>query len=404
MSFAPIERVVQALRQGELIVLVDDPSRENEGDLVVAAEHATPEAVNFMASHGRGLVCVPMLPERLVELRLPLMVREASPGERYHTDFTVSVDYRGTTTGISAHERAATIRALIDPTTRPDDLRRPGHVFPIRSAPGGVLARAGHTEASLELARAAGLYPAAVICEIMGRDGSMARLPELGRFAHRHGLLLATIADVVRHRLWEEPVVRRVAEAGIPTELGDFRALGYQGLEDAGQHLALVKGRVSGSSRVLVRVHSECLTGDVFGSLRCDCGTQLEEALRRMAGVERGVIVYTRGHEGRGIGLLHKLAAYSLQESGRDTVEANEDLGLPPDARDYRIAAAILRDLEVRSVRLLTNNPAKLADLEAHGMPVVERVALEIPPTSHNRSYLETKLRKLGHLLNLEGT
>ncbi|MGH9169245.1 MAG: 3,4-dihydroxy-2-butanone-4-phosphate synthase, partial [Acidimicrobiia bacterium] len=254
MSFAPIERVVQALRQGELIVLVDDPSRENEGDLVVAAEHATPEAVNFMASHGRGLVCVPMLPERLVDLRLPLMVREASPGERYHTDFTVSVDYRGTTTGISAHERAATIRALIDPTTRPDDLRRPGHVFPIRSAPGGVLARAGHTEASLELARAARLYPAAVICEIMGRDGSMARLPELGRFAHRHGLLLATIADVVRHRLWEEPVVRRVAEAGIPTELGDFRALGYQGLEDAGQHLALVKGRVSGSSGVLVRV------------------------------------------------------------------------------------------------------------------------------------------------------
>ncbi len=404
MSFAPIEQVVEAVRKGELVVLVDDPSRENEGDLVVAAEHATPETINFMALHGRGLICVPMLPERLAELRLPLMVGEASPLERYHTDFTVSVDYRGTTTGISAHDRAATIRALIDPATRPDDLRRPGHVFPIRSAGGGVLHRAGHTEASVELTRAAGLYPAGVICEIMHPDGTMARLPELERFARRHGLLLASIADLIRDRLAEEPIVRRVAEARVPTELGEFRALGYEALRDATHHLALVKGRVEGEAGVLVRVHSECLTGDVFGSLRCDCGTQLEEALRRVAAEQQGVVVYTRGHEGRGIGLLHKLAAYSLQEAGRDTVQANQDLGLPPDARHYRIAAGILRDLEVRSIRLLTNNPAKLADLQAQGLSVVRRVALETPPTPHNRSYLETKLRKLGHLLNLEGT
>lgn len=401
MSFATIDEAVAAIRRGEFVIVVDDADRENEGDLILAAEMATPERIAFMVRHTSGLICVPLLGERLDDLRLPLMVTESTDSHR--TAFTVSVDsLQGTTTGISAADRAATIRALIDSETRPTDLARPGHIFPLRYRQGGVLRRAGHTEAAVDLARLAGLYPAGVLCEIVKEDGSMARLPELQRFADEHGIAMITIADLISHRRHRERLVERIAEARIPTDLGEFRAVGYQSTIDGTQHLALVKGEVRDREGVLVRVHSECLTGDVFGSLRCDCGRQLQDAIAKIAEEGEGVILYFRGHEGRGIGLMHKLQAYALQENGRDTVEANLDLGLPADARDYGIGAQILVDLGIRSMRLLTNNPTKRAGLEGYGLSVVGRIPLETSPTDENREYLAAKVAKLGHLMNLD--
>jgi 3,4-dihydroxy 2-butanone 4-phosphate synthase/GTP cyclohydrolase II len=398
MTFGTVEQAIEAFRSGEFVVVVDDADRENEGDLILPAEAATPERIAFMVRHTSGLICVPMLGERLDELRLPLMVTESTDSHR--TAFTVSVDVaRGTTTGISAGDRAATIRALIDPATAPSDLARPGHIFPLRYQEGGVLRRAGHTEASVDLARLAGRYPAGVLCEIVAQDGSMARLPELVAFAEEHGVVIITIADLIAHRRQSEVLIRRRVEARIPTRHGEFRAIGYESLVDGATHIALVKGDVEGTDEVLVRVHSECLTGDVFGSRRCDCGTQLDLAMERIAAEGTGVIVYLRGHEGRGIGLLHKLAAYTLQDQGQDTVEANVSLGFPPDARDYGIGAQILADLGVGSMRLLTNNPTKRAGLEGFGLSIADRVPLQTEPTPENRDYLRTKAAKLGHLL-----
>ncbi|MBU1226474.1 MAG: bifunctional 3,4-dihydroxy-2-butanone-4-phosphate synthase/GTP cyclohydrolase II [Actinobacteria bacterium] len=396
MSFAEIPAALEAIRRGEFVVVTDDADRENEGDLIIAAEMATAERLGFMVRHTSGLICAPMTGERLDELNLPLMVGPGT-GSR-ETAFTVSVDYRpGTTTGISAADRAATIRALVDPATRPSDLARPGHVFPLRYAEGGVLKRAGHTEAAVDLARLAGLLPAGALCEVVNDDGSVARLADLERFAKEHELLMVSIADLIAYRRRSERVVRRLAEARIPTLVGEFRAIGFASEVDGTQHVALVRGEVAGKSDVLVRVHSECLTGDVFGSLRCDCGDQLRLALRLIAEAGEGVLLYCRGHEGRGIGIEQKLAAYALQEQGRDTVEANLDLGLPVDARDYGVGAQILADLGIEGMRLLTNNPAKRAGLEGHGLRIVEQVPLQTVPTAENRAYLQTKIDKLGH-------
>ena len=400
MTFSRIDEAIAAIRSGEFVVVVDDADRENEGDLIVAAELVTPERIAFMVRYTSGLICAPMEGSRLDELRLPLMVVESTDSHR--TAFTVSVDSRhGTTTGISAADRATTIRSLIDPATQPEDLARPGHIFPLRYHEGGVLNRAGHTEAAVDLARLAGLYPAGVLCEIVNEDGSMARLLELTAFAERHHIPIVSIADLIWHRRHREQFIRRVAEARIPTAFGEFTAVGYESTLDGTQHLALVKGDVANAGGVLVRVHSECLTGDVFGSLRCDCGTQLHDALRQIAEAGEGVVLYFRGHEGRGIGLMHKLQAYALQEHGRDTVEANLDLGFPADARDYGIGAQILVDLGVTSMRLLTNNPAKRAGLEGYGLSILERVPLETTPTPENRAYLAAKVAKLGHLMDL---
>jgi 3,4-dihydroxy 2-butanone 4-phosphate synthase / GTP cyclohydrolase II len=400
--FATVPEAVAAVAAGEMVVVVDDADRENEGDLVLAAEAVTPEKIAFYVRHTSGVIVMPMLGERLDELDLPLMVPADGNTERHHTAFTISVDARsGTTTGISAADRATTIRALVDPATRPADLARPGHIFPLRYREGGVLKRAGHTEAGVDLCRLAGCYPAAVLCEVVNEDGSMARLPDLERFADRHGLKLLTIADLIRWRRQREKLVKRVAEARIPTRWGEFTAYAYESLLDGEQHLALVKGAVQGEENVLVRVHSECLTGDALGSLRCDCGPQLEDALRRIADAGLGVVVYLRGHEGRGIGLAHKLRAYSLQERGRDTVDANLELGLPVDAREYGIGSQILVDLGVTTMRLLTNNPAKYGGLEGFGLEIVERVPLQTHPTPENLRYLRTKQDRLGHQLGL---
>jgi 3,4-dihydroxy 2-butanone 4-phosphate synthase/GTP cyclohydrolase II len=402
MTFAEIPEALEAARRGEFLVVVDDADRENEGDLIIPAEKVTPAQIAFMVRHTSGVICLPLIGERLDELRLPLMVSENTDSHR--TAFTVSIDYsHGTTTGISAADRAATIRAVVDPATRPEDLARPGHIFPLRYREGGVLQRAGHTEAAVDLARLAGLYPAGALCELVNDDGTMARLPQLERFAQEHGILLVSIADLIAYRRHRERHIRRAAEATIPTEWGTFRAVGYESLLDGTSHIALVRGEVEGKSGVLVRVHSECLTGDVFGSRRCDCGFQLRDAMRRVAEAGEGVVLYVRGHEGRGIGLMHKLAAYALQEAGRDTVEANLDLGLPVDSRDYGIGAQILADLGITSMRLLTNNPAKRAGLEGYGLSIVERVPLQIAPTDENRRYLATKAARMGHLLDLAG-
>jgi 3,4-dihydroxy 2-butanone 4-phosphate synthase / GTP cyclohydrolase II len=400
--FSPIEDAIEDIRNGRIVIVVDDADRENEGDLIMAAEKVTPEAINFMATHGRGLICMPCAGWRLDQLGIPLMVGGQENSQE--TAFAVTIDVRaGTTTGTSAYDRAATVRAVTDPNTGPDDFRMPGHVFPLRACDGGVLRRAGHTEAAIDLASLAGLFPAGVICEIMHPDGTMARLEELVRVAREHDLRIISIADLIRYRRRQEKLVRKVAEARIPTIYGDFRAVGYESLVDNRVHVAMVLGHIGDGRGVLVRVHSECLTGDVFHSLRCDCGTQLDDALGKIGAAGRGVLLYIRGHEGRAIGLTHKLRAYQLQEEGRDTVEANQELGFPADPRDYGIGAQILYDVGVRSMRLLTNNPAKRAGLEGYGLSIVERVPLQTRPTEHNLAYLKAKREKLGHLLdNLE--
>ncbi|MBA3738016.1 MAG: bifunctional 3,4-dihydroxy-2-butanone-4-phosphate synthase/GTP cyclohydrolase II, partial [Actinobacteria bacterium] len=398
-GFASIEEALEDIKAGRMVIVVDDADRENEGDFVMAAEKVTPDAINFMATHGRGIICMPCEGARLDELRIPLMV--ASEDGSIGTAFAVSVDARGsTTTGTSAYDRAVTIRAVCDPATRPEDIAMPGHVFPLRAHAGGVLRRAGHTEAAVDLARMAGLFPAGAICEIMHPDGSMARLDELRRVARDHGLRIISIADLIEHRRKREKLIRRVAEASIPTEFGPFKAHAFESLVDGRVHIAMVLGEVGDGDDILVRVHSECLTGDVFGSLRCDCGTQLRDALQCVRDAGRGVVLYIRGHEGRAIGLTHKLRAYQLQEAGRDTVEANEELGFAADPRDYGIGAQILYELGVRSMRLLTNNPAKRAGLEGYGLSIVERVPLDPRATSENLGYLRTKREKLGHLLD----
>ena len=399
MPFAPIEEAVAEFAAGGIVVVVDDASRENEGDLVIAAEAATAEKIAFFLNHTSGVICMPMLGGRLDELDLPPMVLDNTESNR--TAFTVSVDGRhGTTTGISAADRASTIAALIDPATRPSDLARPGHVFPLRARKGGVLNRAGHTEATVDLARLAGMYPAGVLCEVVSEDkASMARLPELERLATKHGMPLISIADLIRFRRQREKLVKRVADARMPTEWGDFTCYSYESLLDGEQHVAMVKGAVQGEDNVLVRVHSECLTGDALGSMRCDCGVQLQMAMQRIATEGMGVVVYLRGHEGRGIGMTHKLRAYTLQDQGRDTVDANLDLGLPVDTRRYGTGAQILVDLGITTMRLLTNNPSKFGGLDGYGLQIVERVPLETVPNPENIRYLRTKQQRMGHLL-----
>ena len=400
MPFADIEKAIAAVARGDMVVVVDDQDRENEGDLILAAEHATAEKIGFFVKHTSGVICMPMLGERLDQLGLPLMVLNNTESQR--TAFTVSVDYRpGTSTGISAADRAATIRALIDPATSSADLAKPGHIFPLRYRTGGVLKRAGHTEAAVDLARLAGLRPAGVLCEIVRDDGEMARLPDLEEFAAEHGLLLISIADLIRYRRQNDKLVKRLSEARLPTPYGDFVCYAYESVLNGDQHLALVRGAVQGEENVLVRVHSECLTGDVFGSMRCDCGWQLEAAVKRVAEEGLGVVVYLRGHEGRGIGLAHKLRAYRLQEQGHDTVDANLELGLPVDSREYGIGAQILVDLGITTMRYMTNNPAKYGGLDGFGLEMVERVPLQSTPNAENSSYLRTKRDRLGH--HLEG-
>lgn len=397
--FSTVEEAVEDIRAGRIVIVVDDANRENEGDFVMAAEKVTPEAVNFMVTHGRGIVCMPCAGDRLDELRIPLMVTHNS--ESHGTAFAVSIDVRGrTTTGTSAFDRAATVKAITERETKPEDIHMPGHVFPLRAQPGGVLKRAGHTEATVDLARLAGSYPAGVLCEVLAPDGTMARLPQLAHVAKEHGLKIISIADLIEYRRRRERLVRKVAEASIPTGYGEFRAHAYESTTDGRTHVAFVAGDIGDGERILVRVHSECLTGDVFGSLRCDCGDQLERALETIAEEGRGVVLYIRGHEGRAIGLTHKLRAYRLQEQGRDTVQANVELGFPADPRDYGIGAQILVDLGVRSMRLLTNNPAKRAGLEGYGLSIAERVPLVTRPRAENIGYLRTKREKLGHLLD----
>ena len=399
MPFDSVDDAIRDIRNGKMIIVADDEDRENEGDLVCAAASVTPDIINFMATHARGLICVTLTPERADELDLRLMTDVNT--EAQGTAFTISVDAAsrfGVTTGISAADRATTIRVCVDPATRPDDLRRPGHVFPIRARPGGVLRRVGQTEASVDLARMAGLPAAGVICEISNPDGSMARRPELELFARQHDLRFITVAQIIAHRLKHERLVHPEAEAVLPTPRGDWRVIAYRNEVDRFEHVALVKGEVEGAENVLVRMHSECLTGDVFGSLRCDCGEQLDTAMRMIEADGRGVIVYLR-QEGRGIGLVHKLRAYALQDDGLDTVQANEALGFKPDLRDYGIGAQILLDLGLSSIRILTNNPKKIVGLDGYGLSVAEQVPMRTEPNPHNRRYLATKRDKLGHLL-----
>jgi 3,4-dihydroxy 2-butanone 4-phosphate synthase/GTP cyclohydrolase II len=397
--FAPIEAAIAAIRRGELVIVVDDEDRENEGDLTIAAEKVTPDAINFMMTYGRGLICMPMTGARLDALQIPLQVPSQQNSTQFATAFCVGVEAKkGTTTGISAPDRARTVLTAINPRTKPDDLARPGHVFPLRARDGGVLVRAGQTEAAVDLARIAGLYPAGVICEIASRDGSMARVPELTKFARRHKLRMITVADLIRYRMRTEGLVRKVAEAELPTEQGPFRIHCYESVIDGQTHIALVRGEIGDGDGILVRVHSSCLTGDVFHSARCDCGPQLHAAMQRIATEGRGVLLYLN-QEGRGIGLANKLRAYALQDEGFDTVEANERLGFKADQRDYGIGAQILRDMGVRAMRLLTNNPRKFVGLQGYGLSVASTLPLEIPASETTRRYLKVKKDKLGHRL-----
>ena len=397
MKFNTIPEAIEGVRDGKLVVVVDDPGRENEGDLIMAAEKVTPEAINFMARYGRGLICLPACPKRLSELNLDPMVPDNT--EHMRTAFTVSIDAKEVTTGISAYERACTIRKFVNPNSVSDDFSKPGHIFPLQAIEGGVLRRAGHTEAAVDLARLAGLSPAGVLCEVLNEDGTMARVPELLEFAETHNLKIITIADLIAYRRQTETLVRRVAEAELPTDHGEFKLYAYESTNDEKTHIALVKGDFSDGEPVLVRVHSQCLTGDVFGSLRCDCGEQLQLAEERIEKEGRGVLLYMR-QEGRGMGLRDKIRAYNLQDSeGLDTVEANERLGFPPDLRDYGIGAQILVDLGVRKMRLMTNNPQKVTGLAGHGLEIVEQVPLQTVPHEFNRNYLAVKRSKLGHLL-----
>ena len=399
MALATIKEAIEDIKAGRFIIIVDDEGRENEGDLAIAAEMVDPDAINFMAKYGRGLICMPIIGERLDELNIPLMVGENT--SKHNTAFTISIEAKKkVSTGISAYDRAATVKAVLDPATRPEDIARPGHTFPLRAREGGVLVRAGHTEAIVDLVRLAGLYPAGVICEVMNEDGTMARLPQLEMFAKEYELKIISITDLITYRRRHEKLVTKVAQANLPTKYGQFTAIAYKSTIDPDQHVALVKGDLSSDEPVLVRVHSECLTGDVFGSLRCDCGEQIEMALNAIAEEDRGVLLYMR-QEGRGIGLHNKIAAYALQDKGLDTVEANESLGFPADLRDYGIGAQILADLGVKKIRLLTNNPKKVVGLEGYGLHVVETVPLRVDPNPLNLRYLETKQQKLGHILNL---
>ena len=402
MALATIAEAIEDIKAGKFLIIVDDEDRENEGDLVIAAEKVTPEAINFMAKYGRGLICMPIIGERLDELRIPIMVGDNT--SRHGTAFTVSIEAKNrVTTGISAYDRAATIKAVLDPVTKPEDLARPGHTFPLRAREGGVLVRAGHTEAIVDLARLAGLYPAGVICEILSEDGTMARLPELEVMAQEHGIKIVAISDLIAYRRRHEKLVQRMAQANLPTNYGEFVAVAYKSTIDPDEHVALVKGDISGEAPVLVRVHSECLTGDVFGSLRCDCGDQIALAMQAIAKEGRGVFLYMR-QEGRGIGLHNKIRAYALQDQGLDTVEANELLGFPADLRDYGIGAQILADLGLKNIRLLTTNPKKVVGLEGYGLRVVETLPLIATPNPLNIHYLETKRQKMGHLLKMEET
>jgi 3,4-dihydroxy 2-butanone 4-phosphate synthase/GTP cyclohydrolase II len=399
MPFAAIEEAVEEMRAGRFVVVVDDEDRENEGDLVLAAEKVTPEAINFMAREGRGLICLALTEERCSQLDLPPMVGENT--SNFGTAFTVSIEARGrTTTGISAADRAATVLTAIEPATKPSDLLRPGHMFPLRAQPGGVLKRAGQTEASVDLARIAGLNPSAVLCEVMNEDGTMARVPDLTKFCAKHHLAMVTVADLIRHRMKTERLVQRIASPHLPTRFGDFRLYAYRSDVTHEEHIALVHGEIREAEPVLVRVHSQCLTGDIFGSARCDCGAQLALAMEKIIEAGRGVFLYLL-QEGRGIGLFNKLKAYELQDEGHDTVSANEKLGFPPDIRNYGVGCQILRDLGVRKMRLMTNNPSKYVAISGYGLEIVERVSLEVHPTERSRKYLETKKNKMGHLLKM---
>ena len=399
MPFSDIPTAIEAVRAGEMVVVVDDEDRENEGDLTIAAEKVTPDVINFMARYGRGLICLPMTAERLDELRIPLMVQDEDNSAKFGTAFCVPIEAKsGTTTGISAADRSQTVQVAVAPETQPTDLARPGHMFPLRAVRGGVLVRAGQTEAAVDLARLAGLYPAGVICEVMDEDGTMARVPRLEKFCAAHDLKLITVKDLIRYRMQTERLIRKIAEAQLPTRYGEFKIHAFESLIDGRQDVALVMGEVSRDEDVLVRVHSQCLTGDIFGSSRCDCGDQLDRAMKLIGAEGKGVLLYLR-QEGRGIGLAHKIMAYQLQDQGKDTVEANEALGFKPDQRDYGIGAQVLADLGVSRIRLLTNNPRKFVGLEGYGLHISERVPLEVPASDASRRYLKTKKEKLGHLL-----
>jgi len=400
MALATIPEAIEDIRAGKFLIIVDDEGRENEGDLAIAAEKVTPEAINFMAKYGRGLICIAMTGERLDELRIPMMVHDNT--SKFASPFTVSVEAKhNVTTGISAHDRAVTVEALVNPATKAEDLSRPGHMFPLRARDGGVLVRAGHTEAVVDLVRIAGLYPAGVICEIMNEDGTMARVPQLEQMAAEHEVRIVSVAQIIAYRRLTERLIQRVAEANLPTQYGDFLAIAYKSAIDPDEHVALVRGELDGDEPVLTRVHSECLTGDVFHSLRCDGGEQIDLAMKAIADEGRGVFLYMR-QEGRGIGLHNKIRAYALQDQGLDTVEANEALGFESDIRDYGIGAQILAELGVRNIRLLTNNPRKVIGLEGYGLQVVETVPIVCKPNPKNRRYLETKRKKMGHLLKID--